>query len=113
MAIWYWDGTVEANNLSGSGSGGGGSTVATQRTAAISTLTSGSGVTIEVDFPTPFEDDLYTVEATVEVSESISTAPVIIGGIRKNSPGVGVFAYIYNFDSVSHNVTVHVMAVHD
>lgn len=101
-------------SIAGSGGGGGGSgNIAAQRQTVDSLLASGTGQYVEVDFSVPYADDLYTVTATIETAEGILTAPVTIGSILKNSPGIGVFAYVYNFDSAAHNITIHIMAVHD
>jgi hypothetical protein len=71
-----------------------------------------------IDFPVPFADGNYTVEATAVCAEALGTlaytANVVVGLIEPQVvPGHGVIVYLSNGDSITHSVTVHITAVHD
>lgn len=69
---------------------------------------------ITVNFPAPFADGLYTVEATVVLGEAISTAPCFVAGVQQQgTAGNGILVWVMNSDSVTHNVTVNVSCRHD
>lgn len=72
----------------------------------------GLTVTVSLAFATAFNDDFYTVTTSVEVLDG--PAPLVsVGGFHKNSVGLGLTASVSNFDTVSHNVIVHAVALHD
>jgi len=93
-------------------SSGGGSNVITKRISA-GTIASGNGQYVIVDFDVAFPDELYTVSVTLETDEDISSAPVIVGSVKRILTGVGVNVWIQNMDSINHVVTIHVAAEHD
>jgi hypothetical protein len=66
-----------------------------------------------VNFSSPFADNNYTVVATAEIGEAMSTAPCYVGGVEKQAAGVGVTVWVANNDSISHTVTINVVARHD
>lgn len=66
-----------------------------------------------VNFSSAFADNNYTVVATVEVGEAMSTAPCYVGGVQKQAAGVGVTVWVANNDSISHTVTINCVARHD
>lgn len=68
---------------------------------------------ITVNFATPFADGNYTVSVDAEVAEALSGATVVTTFKKQATPGNGVTVWVLNNDSISHNVTVHVIARHD
>lgn len=71
-----------------------------------------------INFPTPFADGNYTVQATATCAEAAGTlalaAIVVVGQIRPQAtPGNGVIVYLTNGDSITHSVTVNLTVIHD
>ncbi len=66
-----------------------------------------------INFSSPFADNNYTVVATAEIGEAMSTAPCYVGGEQKQAAGAGVTVWVANNDSISHTVTINVVARHD
>ena len=92
--------------------------VQTVRSSPIAALTIAMQGPYSIDFPTPFADGNYTVEATAVCAEALGTlaytANVVVGLIQPQVvPGNGVIVYISNGDSITHSVTVHITATHD
>jgi hypothetical protein len=81
---------------------------------AITTATQGGPYTI--NFPTAFADNNYTVEVTLVLGEGVTvavTSIVSIADVQLQAAGVGVIVTVSNADSITHNVTIHVVARHD
>ena len=96
----------------------GSSNVQTVRFGPTAALTISMQGPYSIDFPIPFADGNYTVEATAVCAEALGTlaytANVVVGLIRPQAvPGNGVIVYISNGDSITHSVTVHITAKHD
>jgi hypothetical protein len=81
---------------------------------AIVTATQGGPYTI--NFTTPFADNNYTVQVTLVCSEAVTvavTSIVSVADVQLQAAGVGVIVTVANADSITHNVTIHVTAIHD
>lgn len=67
-----------------------------------------------VNFAAPYADGSYTTEVTVTLGEAISTAACYVAGVKQqNTAGNGVLVWVYNGDSVNHNITINLFARHD
>lgn len=67
-----------------------------------------------INFSLPFADGNYTATVSAEMAEALSSAPVEASAFQKQgTPGNGIIVWVTNLDSISHNVTVHVIARHD
>lgn len=77
-------------------------------------LTNGLHGPYQVNLPVSFADGNYTTEVSLILGEIISTAACVVAGITQQStPGNGVNVWVYNGDSVTHNVTINVFVRHD
>ena len=67
-----------------------------------------------VNFPAPYTDGLYTVETTITLGESLSTAGCSVAGVKQQAtPGNGISVWVMNSDSIIHTVTVNCFVQHD
>jgi hypothetical protein len=68
---------------------------------------------IPVTFSSPFADANYTVSVSVETAAAMQSATVVATFQKQGTPQNGVNVQVLNNDSLSHTVTVHVIARHD
>src|SRR5271166_3011268 len=80
---------------------------------SVTTLVSaGTTATVAFAFATAYNDNFYTANVSVEVVEGVNPL-VYAAGFQKNGVGVGVTVGVANYDSVDHNVIVHILTQHD
>jgi hypothetical protein len=92
--------------------------VRTYRSPSFTSLASAtnSGAVV-ASFATPFADNNYTVNVSVEIGEASSyaavTSIVSVASIQKQAAGAGVTVSIANADSITHTWSLNIVAVHD
>jgi hypothetical protein len=71
---------------------------------------------ITITWVTPFADNNYVVNASVEIGEPTSdgavTSIICIASIQKQAGGVGVIVTVANADSIPHSCTIDIEATH-
>lgn len=78
----------------------------------IVTIPAGSTNNVQINFPTPYNDDFYTATLSVQATDG-NNGLVNIGSWDRVTVGIGVIASAVNYDTIDHDVIIHVMATHD